>query len=134
MGLRLFEYAIIQQPLKNKDGKTTSEGSILVGVKQVLAKDEQHVQMLAAREVPDTAMEDLDRLEVVVRPFEREKVLGVATLQGKQMAKPQEPVGLTAYSWTPAPSSSTYTPVTSISQYGTTSGFPGDIKLWTPNE
>jgi hypothetical protein len=68
MGLKLFEYAVVKQPLK-KDGEIIDDGEIVVEVSTVLAKDETQVQLLAARQIPDAEIEDLDRLEVVVRPF-----------------------------------------------------------------
>jgi hypothetical protein len=119
--LKLFEYAVIQQPLKEK-GKTVEEGKVLVGVNTVLAEDETQVQLLAAREVPEDAMSDLSRLEVVVRPFDRERVLGI--LQGQSGARgPSGPVGavgargadFTAFSMVPSTSSSTYTSLSNLS-------------------
>jgi hypothetical protein len=67
--LKLYEYAVIKQSKENKEGKTVDEGEILVAVTTVLAKDETQVQLLAARSIPDSEMENLDRLQVVVRSF-----------------------------------------------------------------
>lgn len=67
--MHLYEYAVILQPKVDKDGDTVEEGSILVGVQTVLAKDAEQAGMIAARAIPDEAMDKLDRLTVVVRPF-----------------------------------------------------------------
>jgi hypothetical protein len=133
MALKLFEYAIIQQPLKDKGGKVVEDGSILVGVNTVLARDVAHAQMIAAREVPDEAMEDIERLEVVVRPFERTKVLGIAELndvpesEGPDFSAFSKGNAFTAYSMV-TPTSSSYTPMSIISNAANTGG----TSLWVP--
>jgi hypothetical protein len=133
MGLKLFEYAIIQQPKKDTHGKIIEQGGILVGVSTILAQDETHVQMVAAREVPEDAMDELDRLEVVVRPFER-RVLGIAGARGASgpigasgpSGSPSEE--FTAYSMVAQPSTASYTPMNTI----TTTSSGADVSLWAP--
>jgi hypothetical protein len=69
--MQIFEYAVLLNEKRDKDGEVTEEASIVVPVTQVLARDEGQAQMLAARAIPDEMVSDgkLDRLMVVVRPF-----------------------------------------------------------------
>lgn len=69
MASKLFEYVVYKQEEKNKDGKVVDEAVVLVPVSSVLAKDETQVQLLAARAIPEQEIENLDRIQVVVRPF-----------------------------------------------------------------
>lgn len=67
MKLRLFEYAVLLHPETKKEEKNKT-----ILVKQpawLLAKDEKQVGMLAAREVPEKYLDQLDRVEIIVRPF-----------------------------------------------------------------
>lgn len=67
----MFEYAVILNEKRDKDGEITEEAQIVVPTTTVLARDESQAQMLAARAIPDDVVSDgkLDRLMVVVRPF-----------------------------------------------------------------
>lgn len=113
MALKLFEYAVILQPLQNKDGKIVEEGQILVGVKTVLAKDDTQVQLIASREIPEESMSDLDRLQVVVRPFDEEYDVDDF---GREISAPT--LGPNFYATSPT-SSSSYTSLSNITASGT---------------
>jgi hypothetical protein len=67
--LKLYEYAVIQQPKLDKDGHEIESGKVIVEPTSELAKDEQQATLLAARAIPDEFIEDLDRITLVVRPF-----------------------------------------------------------------
>jgi hypothetical protein len=67
--LTLYEYAVICQPKLDKEGEVVEKGEVVVPVTAVLAKDEQQVNLLAARQIPEEYTEILDRVQVVVRPF-----------------------------------------------------------------
>lgn len=67
--LKLYEFAVLLQPKKNRDGKTTSQGKIVVNPTVVLAEDDEKAQLLAGRAIPEEHMDELDRLTLVVRPF-----------------------------------------------------------------
>ena len=67
--LKLYEFAVILQAKKNRDGKTTEQGKIVVDPTVVLAEDDEKAQLLAGRAIPESHMNDLDRLTLVVRPF-----------------------------------------------------------------
>ena len=67
----LFEYAVLLQEKRDKEGEITEETALVVPVTAVLARDEGQAQLLAARAIPEEMLADgkLDRLAVVVRPF-----------------------------------------------------------------
>ncbi len=66
----MFEYAVILNEKRDKDGEIVEEGQLVVPVTAILARDEGQAQMLAARAIPEEYMNGkLDRLMVVVRPF-----------------------------------------------------------------
>lgn len=69
---KLFEYAIVHNPKPTKDAQgndTTKPATLLVEPKHILARDEKEVAMRGAREIPDTHLDKLDEVEVLVRPF-----------------------------------------------------------------
>lgn len=63
--LKLFEVAMILHPAE----ETTDKSKMIGEIKRMLAADEKQVAMLAAREIPEEYLSDLDRVEVLVRPF-----------------------------------------------------------------
>ncbi len=67
----LFEYAIIKDEKKDKDGAVTEKAQVLVDVTRVLAKDMAQATTIAARAIPQDIIDDgeLDRIQVAVRPF-----------------------------------------------------------------
>lgn len=69
MRLRLFEYAMLLHPKTDKDGKDIGKTEFITFSNHILAKDEKQVGIIAAREIPKEHMDDLDRVEILVRPF-----------------------------------------------------------------
>jgi uncharacterized protein YrzB (UPF0473 family) len=67
----LFEYAVIVNEKRDRDGEVVEEAAVVVEPETVLAADQDQAQLIAARAIPDDVMEDgkLDRVTVVVRPF-----------------------------------------------------------------
>jgi hypothetical protein len=66
---KLFEYAIYKDEKKDKDGEITDPAAVLVYPVCIMAKDEAQCAMIAARSLTDADMADIDRIQVVVRPF-----------------------------------------------------------------
>lgn len=68
---QMFEYAVILDEKRDKDGEITEPAELVVPVTAVLARDEDQAQLLAARAIPEDIASNgnLDRLMVVVRPF-----------------------------------------------------------------
>ena len=69
MKLKVYEYLVLLHPEVDKDGDEVGKTSILKDVTRVLAKDDKQVGMLAAREIPSDYLEQLERVEIIVRPF-----------------------------------------------------------------
>lgn len=66
---KLFEYAVFKDEKLDKDGEVVEAAVVLVAPITVLAKDEKQVGIRAAKAIPETEMDNLDRIQVVVRPF-----------------------------------------------------------------
>lgn len=67
--MQLFEYAVIKNEKLDKDGEVTDDASLIVEPTTILARDAKQAELKAARAIPDSEMDNLDRLTVVVRPF-----------------------------------------------------------------
>lgn len=69
--MRLYEYAVICNEKRDKDGEVTEAAELVVQPTTILASDEAQAQLLAGRAIPDAYVDNgkLDRLVVVVRPF-----------------------------------------------------------------
>ena len=69
MKLKLFEYAMLLHPETDQEGKEKGKTILLKDLTRTLAKDDKQVGILAAREIPKEHLENLDRVEIIVRPF-----------------------------------------------------------------
>ena len=70
--MKLFEYAVLYHPKVVKDAQgneTQGPDAIVSDPKFVLAKDEKEIAIRAARAIPDTYLDKLDQVEIVIRPF-----------------------------------------------------------------
>lgn len=69
--MKLYEYAVICDERRDKDGEVVEEAEIVVDPVAILARDDAQAQLLAARSIPEGHLKNgkLDRLTVVVRPF-----------------------------------------------------------------
>ena len=67
--MKLFEYAVFKDEKLDKDGQVVDPAIVLVQPTTILAKDDKQVGLRAAKNIPDDQMDDLDRIQVVVRPF-----------------------------------------------------------------
>ena len=65
--LSVFEYCVLFHPPGKEDEERHTE--LIVAPKACMARDEDHAKMLAARDIPDGYVDQLDRCEVGVRPF-----------------------------------------------------------------
>lgn len=66
--MKLFQYAILWHPTEQqrKDGQSDR---VLVDVKSILQKDQNTALMAVAREIPEEYVEQLDQVEIAIRPF-----------------------------------------------------------------
>jgi len=67
----IYEYAVLLNEKRNKDGEVTEPAELVVTPTTVLATDEAQAQLLAGRAIPEEYVSNgkLERLVVVVRPF-----------------------------------------------------------------
>lgn len=65
----LFEYAVILDEKRDKDGDVTQAAELLVEPTHLLATNQAQAEMIAARAIPEIHLDNLDRIKVVVRPF-----------------------------------------------------------------
>lgn len=65
--LQLFQYAILLHPTEDqaKSGKKTE----LLKFDTILASGKESAMVLASRSIPEEQLEDLDQVEVILRPF-----------------------------------------------------------------
>lgn len=67
---KLFQYAVLKHPKNTKDGKD-GEGTttVLVAPTTILAVDEKTAAIKVAKAIPDTEMENLEQIEIVLQSF-----------------------------------------------------------------
>lgn len=66
--MKLFDYAVIYQGKKDKDGEYVKKPA-LIKQDSILANDDKQAALVAAREIPESYLEELDKIDVVIRPF-----------------------------------------------------------------
>jgi len=64
----LFQYAIIWNPTADqaKEGK---KAKVVKDIQTILAASADKVTLLAAREIPEEYLDEMDQLDIAVRPF-----------------------------------------------------------------
>lgn len=67
--MKIFEFAAIYLPKQDGDKPNTERALIIVKPTTILAKDEKEALLKAARAVPEDYVENLDCVEIMVRPF-----------------------------------------------------------------
>lgn len=70
--MKLYEYAVIYNPLPTKDENERGEkprSELIVDVKRILSNSDKEAMMLAARDIPEKYTDKLDRVEIALRPF-----------------------------------------------------------------
>lgn len=61
----LYEYAV----LHHKETEDNIETELLIKPTIELAKDERSLGMMIARKLPESLLDDLDNIEIIIRPF-----------------------------------------------------------------
>ena len=69
MSAKLFQYAIIWHPTDKQVKEHGMKSEVLVEPTSILATDERKAAMAAAMEIPTEKREELDQIEIVIRPF-----------------------------------------------------------------
>lgn len=69
----LYEYVAILQPKEQKKDEEIPEADqvakLILGPETILAKNDKQVQIKIHRKLPDEVLDDLDRVEILIRPF-----------------------------------------------------------------
>jgi len=66
---KLFQYAILWHPTEKQEKEESLKSKVLVEPKTILAADQQSAGWVAAMEIPADKKEELDQIEIVLRPF-----------------------------------------------------------------
>lgn len=66
--MKLYEWVIIFEGVKDKDDEWKEKPALLAENK-TLAENEEQAQIVAARSIPESHLERLDRVTIAVRPF-----------------------------------------------------------------
>ena len=66
---KLFQYAIIWHPTKKQIEDDGAKPKLVKELSIILASDEKSVLMSAAMDIPAEYKDQLDQVEIVVRPF-----------------------------------------------------------------
>jgi hypothetical protein len=64
----LFQYVVLQHPTL-EESKQGVKSKVLVGLTEVLSIDQKSAALVAAMTLPAEARENVDQLEIIVRPF-----------------------------------------------------------------
>lgn len=70
--MKLYEYAVLYKPATTKEQQDKGEKAkpvLLVDVTRILAGNDAEAQMMAARAIPESHIDKLDRVEIALRPF-----------------------------------------------------------------
>lgn len=67
--MQLYEYVIWKDEKRDKDDEVVEAASVLLDRQMILASSEGNVATIAGRQIPEEHMKDLDRIQVVIRPF-----------------------------------------------------------------
>jgi hypothetical protein len=68
MKQQLFQYAVIWHPTKEQH-EAGKKSKLLVEPKTILSQSKDSAFVLASREIPEQYLDELDQVEVVLRPF-----------------------------------------------------------------
>lgn len=66
---RLFQYAVLWHPTEKQVKEDGNKSKLIVDLQTILAADQQSVMMTAAMAIPAEYKDQLDQIEIAVRPF-----------------------------------------------------------------
>lgn len=69
MKSQLFQYAIIWHPTEKQVKEESAKSRLIGEIKTILSADEKSVLMSASMDIPAEYKENLDQIQIVVRPF-----------------------------------------------------------------
>lgn len=66
---KLFQYAILWHPTEKQIKDDGAISKVIVDLRTILAIDQNKAAMAAAMEIPADKKQELDQIEIVLRPF-----------------------------------------------------------------
>lgn len=66
---RMFQYAIIWHPTEKQTKEESLKPKVIVEPKTILSATQENATMAAAMEIPTEYKNQLDQVEIVIRPF-----------------------------------------------------------------
>ncbi len=70
--MKLYQYAILYHPLPTKEQTERGEkpkSEIIKDITSIIANDDKGAGMIVARGIPDTFIDKLDQVEIILKPF-----------------------------------------------------------------
>lgn len=65
----LFQYAVLWHPTKEQFEKDGKKSVLVVEPSTILAKDQNSATMTIVRKIPEQFADQLDQIEIAIRPF-----------------------------------------------------------------
>lgn len=66
---KMFQYAVLWHPTDKQKKDDSVKSKVISEVQTILASDQQGVTMAAAMAIPAEYKDQLDQIEIIVRPF-----------------------------------------------------------------
>jgi hypothetical protein len=66
---KLYQYAVLWHPTEKQTKEEGAKSKLVVEIQTILASDSQSVMMTAAMSIPTEYKDQLDQIEIAVRPF-----------------------------------------------------------------
>ena len=66
---KLFQYAVLWHPTEKQTKEEGLKSKLIVDITTILSSDQQSVMMTAAMSIPAEYKDQLDQIEIAVRPF-----------------------------------------------------------------
>lgn len=66
---KLFQYAVLWHPTEKQTKEEGLKSKVIVDITTILSSDQQSVMMTAAMSIPAEYKDQLDQIEIAVRPF-----------------------------------------------------------------
>lgn len=66
---KLFQYAVIWHPTEKQVKDESLKSQVIVELKTILSKDEKSAAMAVAMDIPTEYKDQLDQVEIALRPF-----------------------------------------------------------------
>jgi hypothetical protein len=66
---KMFQYAVLWHPTEKQEKEEGLKSKVVVEPKTILANDQASANMSAAMNIPSEYKEQLDQIEIALRPF-----------------------------------------------------------------